>query len=105
MKNPVATMALDEWVADQVKAIAKNVEDVKLTGVYFTTFGFDDVVVYFDRKCGGYYEHHFTAESLSEFYGAVYCTFTMEYEIALVFDSWDKVVQDENGKIYPKKRN
>lgn len=104
MQNPISTLTLAEWVADQVKAIAQTEETIKPTGVYFTTFGFDDVAVYFDRKCGGYSEHHFTAEALAEFYGAVYCTFTMEYEIALVFDSWDKVVEDENGKIYPKKR-
>lgn len=104
MKKPIATLPLAEWVADQVKAIAQTEETIKPTGVYFTTGGYDDIIVYFDRKCGGYSEHHFTASFLSEFYGAVSCTFDMEYGIALEFDSWDKVVEDENGKIYPKKR-
>ena len=104
MKNPVATLTLAEWVADQVKAIAPYSKTVMPTDWYFAA-GYDDVNVEFSRKIDGYSNHHFTTKSLCEFYGAVSCTFNTEYGIALEFDSWDKVIQDENGKIYPKKRN
>ena len=105
MRKPTATMTLSEWVADQVKAMAPHAKTIKPIGVYFATVGDDDVNVDFNRKIADYRNHHFTVRSLAEFYGASHCTFNSEYGITLEFDSWDKVVEDENGKIYPKKRN
>lgn len=103
MKKPIAFMTFAEWIADQIKAMAPHAKTIRPIGVYFATVGDDDVNVDFNRKIADYRNHHFTARSLAEFYGAFYCTFNSEYGITLVFDSYDKVV-DEGGFWKPRKR-
>lgn len=102
MKKPIAFMTFGEWIADQIKAMAPRAKTIRPTDVYFAA-GDDDVNVEFNRKVSGYGNWHFTTKSLAEFYGAFYCTFNSEYGITLVFDSYDKVV-DEGGFWKPKKR-
>ena len=102
MKNPIAKMTLDEWTADMVMATT-NATEVKPIGASFVSEGI--VSVTFNKRFQGSIIHKYADIGIAGLYGAVSCSFTMEYGIALVFDSWDKVIQDENGKIYPKKRN
>lgn len=103
MKKPIAYLDFEEWVADQIKAMAPYAKTVKPIGVYFATCWNYDVNVDFNRKIADYSNHHFTTDSLAEFYGAFYCKFNSEYGITLVFDSYDKVV-DKDGWWKPKKR-
>lgn len=102
--KPIATLAFEEWIADQIKAMAPYAKTVKPIGVYFATGGYDDVNVDFSRKIADYENHHFTTTSLAEFYGADSCVFDTEYGICLECGSWDAVVEDEYGRIKPKVR-
>lgn len=102
-KKPIVFLTFEEWIADQVKAMAPHAKTIKPIGVYFATCGIDDVNVDFNRKIADYRNHHFTNKSLADFYGAFYCAFNSEYGITLVFDSYDKVV-DKDGFWKPKKR-
>ena len=104
MRKPIATLAFEEWIADQIKAIAPYAKTVKPICVYFATGGYDDVNVDFSRKIADYGNYHFTTTSLAEFYNAVSCAFDTDYGITLEFDSWDKVVDNEDCGIKPKKR-
>ena len=103
MRKPIATMTFAEWIADQIKALAPYAKTIKPIGVYFAAIGYEDVNVDFNRKIAGYSNWHFTDSSLKQFYDADSCTFDTDYGIVLEFDSWDKVVEDKDGKIYPKK--
>lgn len=104
MRKPIATLTFEEWIADQIKAIAPHAKTVNPIDVYFATGGYDDVNVDFSRKIAGYGNHHFTTTSLAEFYNAESCVFDTDYGISLEFDSWDKVIDDEDDEIKPKKR-
>lgn len=103
MRKPIAFMTFKEWIADLTKSIAPYAKSTKPIGAYFASVGYDDVDVTFNRKIAGSRTHYFTASSLAKFYGAFYCKFNSEYGITLVFDSYDKVV-DDDGFFKPKKR-
>ena len=102
MQYPISTLSFDEWIADQIHAIAPYAKTVKPIDCYFAS-GYDDVNVDFNRKIGGYGNHHFTISSLAEYYGAKECIFMTDFSIELYFDSWDDVIFVEE-RIKPKKR-
>lgn len=102
MKKPIAFLTFDEWIADQIRAMAPHAKTICPIDVYFAA-GDDDVNVEFNRKIADYRNHHFTNKSLAEFYGAFYCSFNSEYGITLIFDSYDDV-EDKGGFWKPKKR-
>lgn len=103
MKKPIAYMDFSEWIADQIKAMAPHAKTIRPTDVYFATCGDDDVNVEFSRKIADYGNHHFTTQSLADFYGAFYCKFNKDFGITLIFDSYDGVVE-KNGCYKPRKR-
>ena len=103
MQKPISTLSFDEWISDQIKAIAPYSRTAKPTDKYFAA-GYDDVNVEFSRKIGGYPNHHFTTRSLREYYGATDCAFTTDFDIQLQFGSFNDVVEGEDGKWKPKKR-
>ena len=84
------TMTFAEWIADQIRAIAPYSKTAKATDRYFATCGNDDVNVEFSRRIGGYSNHHFTTDSLKEFYHADKCTFCSDFSISLEFNSLKK---------------
>lgn len=103
MQKPISILSFDEWISDQIRAIAPYSKTAKPTYWYFAA-GYDDVNVDFSRKIGGYSNHHFTTETLSEFYGAEDCAFITDFGIQLQFGSFDDVVDGTDGKWKPKKR-
>ena len=104
MQKPISMLSFNEWISDQIKAIAPYSKTAKPTDKYFAAAGYDDVNVEFSRKIGGYSNYHFTTDTLCEFYGATDCAFTTDFDIQLQFDSFDDVVEGEDGKWKPKKR-
>lgn len=101
MRKPIATMTFSEWTSDMVRATS-NAADVKPICAWFVSEGI--VSVTFNKKVQGSTIHKYADSGIAGLYGAVACVFNSEYGIALEFDSWDKVVEEENGKIYPRER-
>lgn len=103
MRKPVVALDFKVWIADQIRAMAPYAKTIRPVFWYFAA-GYDDVNVDFNRKIGGYSNHHFTESSLCEHYGAESCTFSTDFSITLEFKSWDDVVEDETGCLVPRKR-
>ena len=103
MQKPISMLSFDEWISDQIKAIAPYSRTAKPDYWYFAA-GYDDVNVGFTRRIGGYPNHHFTTESLAAFYGATDCAFTTDFNIQLQFDSFDDVVKGKDGRWKPRKK-
>lgn len=86
MAKKISVKTFDAWISEQIHAIAPYAKTVKATDHYFATAGDDDVNVEFSRSIGGYSNHHFTTQSLREFYGASECVFTSDYTLVLTFN-------------------
>lgn len=100
IKKPIAFLTLDEWASDMGKATS-NATGVKPIGASFVSEGM--VSVTFNKKVQGSTIHKYADIGIAGLYGAVACIFNSEYGITLVFDSYDKVV-DEGGFLKPRKR-
>lgn len=100
IKKPIAFLTLDEWASDMGRATS-NATDVKPIGASFVSEGI--VSVTFNKKVQGFTVHKYADIGIAGLYGAEDCIFNSEYGIALVFDSYDKVVE-KDGVWKPRKR-
>ena len=97
MQKPIMHKTVEEWVNEQIKSMSPHSKKTHMEGWYFSTVGYDDVNVEFNRKICGYSNHHFTTESLMKFYGAEYCAFDTDGGIDIHFRSWNDVETDVDG--------